>query len=150
MKQKCDDLVPFALVRGSQRSEGYHVLCVCMLSCVQLFVTPWTKNTGVGLPFPTPGDLPDLGIKPIPPASVAVAGGFFLTEPPGKPCHVLGLHYIHHFSCTDFPFMHRQNVGEALPPQSVVWGPEVILPGSLLEMWNLWLCPRLSEEAFTC
>ena len=102
MKQKCDDLVPFALVRGSQRFEGYHVLCVCVLSCVQLFVTPWTKNTGVGLPFPTPGDLLDLGIKPIPPASVAVAGGFFLTEPPGKPCHVLGLHYIHYFSCTDF------------------------------------------------
>jgi len=34
------------------------------------------------LPFPTPGDLPDPGIKP---ASVASAGGFFTTAPPGKP-----------------------------------------------------------------
>ena len=35
-----------------------------------------------GLPFPSPGDLPDLGIKPM---SLALAGGFFTTEPPGKP-----------------------------------------------------------------
>ena len=33
------------------------------------------------LPFPSPGDLPDPGIEP---ASPAVAGGFFTTEPPGK------------------------------------------------------------------
>ena len=31
--------------------------------------------------FPPPGDLPDPGIKP---ASPALAGGFFTTEPPGK------------------------------------------------------------------
>ena len=35
-----------------------------------------------GLPFPPPGDLPDPGIKPV---SSALAGGFFPTEPPGKP-----------------------------------------------------------------
>ena len=35
-----------------------------------------------GLPFPSPGDLPDPGIKPVSPA---LAGGFFTTEPPGKP-----------------------------------------------------------------
>ena len=33
------------------------------------------------LPFPSPGDLPNPGIKP---ASPALAGGFFTTEPPGK------------------------------------------------------------------
>ena len=43
------------------------------------------KNTGVGLPFPTPGHLPDPGIKPESLASPAVAGGFFTTETPGKP-----------------------------------------------------------------
>ena len=50
------------------------------LSVVQLFVTPWTvddqapPSMGVsrqeywsGLPFPSPGDLPDPGIKPGPP-----------------------------------------------------------------------------------
>ena len=34
-----------------------------------------------GLPFPTPGDLPDPVIEP---ASPALAGGFLTTEPPGK------------------------------------------------------------------
>ena len=36
------------------------------------------RNTG--LPFPSPGDLPNPGIKPISPA---LAGGFFTSEPPG-------------------------------------------------------------------
>ena len=35
-----------------------------------------------GLQFPSPGDLPDPGIKPMSPA---LARGFFITEPPGKP-----------------------------------------------------------------
>ena len=35
-----------------------------------------------GLPFPFPMGLPDPGIKP---ASPALAGGLFTTEPPGKP-----------------------------------------------------------------
>ena len=34
-----------------------------------------------GLPFPSPGDLPDPGIKP---TSPALAGKFFTTEPPGQ------------------------------------------------------------------
>ena len=34
------------------------------------------------LPFPSPGDLPDPEIKL---AYPALAGGFFTTEPPGKP-----------------------------------------------------------------
>ena len=33
-----------------------------------------------GLPFPFPGDLPDPELKP---ASPALAGGLFTTEPPG-------------------------------------------------------------------
>ena len=36
------------------------------------------------LPFPTPGDLPDPGIKPASLVRPALAGGFFTTEPPGK------------------------------------------------------------------
>ena len=70
-------------------------LCVCVLSHVQLFVTAWTvahqpslsmgfsrQEYWSGLPFPPPGDLPDPGIKP---ASPALAGAFFTTEPPGRP-----------------------------------------------------------------
>ena len=39
-----------------------------------------------GLPFPTLGELPDPGTKPASLASLALAGGFFTTVPPGKPC----------------------------------------------------------------
>ena len=35
-----------------------------------------------GFPFPSPGDLLYPGIEP---ESPALAGGFFTTEPPGKP-----------------------------------------------------------------
>ena len=42
-----------------------------------------------GLPFPTPGDLPDPGIEPKSLASSALAGGFFTTAPPGKPADML-------------------------------------------------------------
>ena len=42
---------------------------------------PREENWG-GLAFPSQGDLPDSGIEP---TSLALAGGFFTTEPPGKP-----------------------------------------------------------------
>ena len=35
-----------------------------------------------GLPFPSPGDIPNPGIKP---TSLALAVGLFTAEPPGKP-----------------------------------------------------------------
>ena len=35
-----------------------------------------------GFPFPPPGDLPNPGIEP---SSSELAGGFYATEPPGKP-----------------------------------------------------------------
>ena len=37
-----------------------------------------------GLPFHSPGDLPDPRIEPASLASPALTGGFFTTEPPGK------------------------------------------------------------------
>ena len=37
-----------------------------------------------GLPFPSPGDLPDPGIEPNSLVSPALARGFSTTEPPGK------------------------------------------------------------------
>ena len=64
------------------------------MSCVQLFATPGTvarqaplsmgfsgQEYWSGLPFPSPGDLPDSGIKP---ASRALADVFFTTETAGK------------------------------------------------------------------
>ena len=41
-----------------------------------------------GLPFSSSGDLSDLGIKP----AFALAGGFFTTEPLGKP--LLNIYYL--------------------------------------------------------
>ena len=65
------------------------------LSRVWLFATPWaiadqappsmefsSQEYCSGLPFPSPGDLPDLGIEPWSPALQADA---LLSEPPGKP-----------------------------------------------------------------
>ena len=59
-----------------------------------LFETPWTvthqallsmgfsrQEYWMGLPFPTPGDLPKPGIKPGSLMSPALAGGFFTTSP---------------------------------------------------------------------
>ena len=39
-----------------------------------------------GFPFPSPGDIPRPAIKPEAPA---LAGGFFTTEPPGKPSQLM-------------------------------------------------------------
>ena len=81
---------------GGQRHQAASVvaLCLfgcnaCMLSClsrVQLFATPWTvacqaspsmgfsrQEYWSGLPFPSPGDLPHLGIEPRSPALQADA-----------------------------------------------------------------------------
>ena len=85
-----------------QTSTKIEAICmqVCVLSHVQLFVTPWfllvahlvplsvelsKQECWSGLPFPAPGDLPDQGITPLSPVAAALAGGFFTTEPPGKP-----------------------------------------------------------------
>ena len=69
-----------------------------MLSHVQLFGNPRTiacqaplsmgfprQEYWNGLPCPPPGDLPDPGIEPTSFTSPALAGGFFITMPPGKP-----------------------------------------------------------------
>ena len=74
----------------------YMYICVCVLShfgYVWLFATLWTVvpqaplSTGFsrqeywsGVPFPPPGDLPDLGIKSASLKSPALAGGFFTSS----------------------------------------------------------------------
>ena len=94
------------LGRTSGDDEGQGSLaccspCACVLSSfsrVRLFVTPWTVGCQAplsmgfsrqeywgGLPFPSPGDLPDPGIEPASLTSPALVGGFFTSESPGKP-----------------------------------------------------------------
>ena len=68
---------------------------VKLLSHVQLFATPWTvayqaplfigfsrQEYWSAVPLPSPGDLPDPGIKP---GSPALQTGTLPSEPPGKP-----------------------------------------------------------------
>ena len=70
----------------------------CVLNGVRLFVTPWTVARQVplsvefsrqefwsGLPFPTPGHIPDPGIELMSLAHTSLRGGFFTTVPHGKP-----------------------------------------------------------------
>ena len=78
-------------------SNIYSSKCACMLSLVQLFVTPWTVASQAplsmeflkqeywsGLPFPTPGDLPNQEIEPASPASPALGGSSLALGLPEK------------------------------------------------------------------
>ena len=69
------------------------------LSHVRLFATPWTvtyqalpsmgfsrQEYWSGLPFPSPGDLPDPGIEP---RSAALQADTLTSEPPGKKASIL-------------------------------------------------------------
>ena len=85
---------------GGPDTLGLEVGVCCVLSrfhSVQLFVTQWTvvcqapMSMGFSrqeywseLPCHPPGDLPDPGIEPASPVSLALAGEFFTTVPPGK------------------------------------------------------------------
>ena len=88
-------------IKGPICIKGHAVLilgsvlcCAYSLSCIQLFVTPWTvahqaplsmgfsrQEYWSGLPCPPPGDLPNSGIET---RSPALQGDFLLSEPPGK------------------------------------------------------------------
>ena len=114
-------LLPFSLggkchKNSSQSWNVYcgHARCMHSPACVhaqslsrgRLFVTPWTiayqaplptefprQEYWSGLPFPSPGDLPNPGIEP---SSPALSGGFFTTEPSGKPHVYMWIHICTH------------------------------------------------------
>jgi len=76
-------------------------VCVCVHSIAQSCLTPcdpmncsppsssvpgiFQAGILVRIPFPTPGDIPQPGIEATSLESPALAGGFYTTEPPGKP-----------------------------------------------------------------
>ena len=81
---------------------------VKLLSCVRLFATPWTvayqappsvefsrQEYWSGLPFPSPGDLPDPGIEP---GSPSLQADTLTSEPPEKPIYTYT--YIHTYTHT--------------------------------------------------
>ena len=83
------------IIRLSSKSFlNINIIVVQSLSHVWFFVTLWTvacqaplsmeisrQEYWSGLPFPSPGDLPDPETEPM---ASALAGRFFTTEPPGK------------------------------------------------------------------
>ena len=73
----------------------YDMPCALVLSCVQLFVTPWTaacqaplslefcrQEHWSGLAFSTLRDFHDRGIESVSLMCPVLAGGFFTTAPP--------------------------------------------------------------------
>jgi len=67
-----------------------YTLCSRLLSCFQVFATPWTvaspaplsmgfsrKEYWSGLPWPPPGDIPDPGMELTSLESLALTGGLF-------------------------------------------------------------------------
>ena len=96
----------------------YKLKIISVLSVVRLFATPWTvayqappsmgfsrQEYWSGLPFPSPGDLPNPGIEPGPPAFQADT---LTSEPPGKPKE----HVVHTKTCVKkmwYTQIHTQN-----------------------------------------
>ena len=133
-----------------------------MLSCVQLFVTPWTvahqaslttefsrREHWSGLPFPTSGDLPDPGIKPVSLESPVLAVSFLTAEPPEKPyplqfssvaqscptlCDPMNRsmpgHPVHH-QLPEFIQTHVHPVSDAIQPSHPLSSPSPPAPQSL-------------------
>ena len=91
------------------------VVVVVFSGCLQLFSTPWTDSCQAplsigfprqeywnGLPFLSRRDLSNSGIESVSPA---LAGGFFTTEPSGKPTVVVSsIDYLICESCGVYPF----------------------------------------------
>ena len=144
----------------SSASSEYNQCVLSRFSHVQLFVTLRTiacqapLSVGLssqeywsGLPFSSPGDLPDPEIKPMSPASPALAGRFFTTETCGKPteynqiksvtqscptlcdpmnCSMPGLP-VHH-QLPGFTQTHIHQVSDAIQPSHPLSSPSPLAP----------------------
>ena len=77
---------------------SYEIVVVIVAKSYLTLATPWTvacqaplsmgfprQEYWRGLPFPSPGNLPNPGFEP---GFLALADGFFTTELPGKLCEV--------------------------------------------------------------
>ena len=110
--------------------------CV-MLSCVQLFATLWTvahqappsmgfsrQEYWSGLPFPSPGDLPNPGIEPRCPTLLADT---LTSEPPGKP------------SCSKWGLLSSCDARAAHCGGFSCWEAQVLgIRASLVVAWRAW------------
>ena len=89
---KLEPIIPSEVSQKEKHQYSMKVK-VKLLSRVRLFVTPWTvahqaslsmgfsrQEYWRGLPLPSPGDLPAPGIELASLASLALAGGIFITK----------------------------------------------------------------------
>ena len=106
-----------------------------------------------GLPFPSPGDHPNWGIKPM--SIPALVSGFFTTEPPGKPSISVSVPHFrgwmncwwvggcHPASCCLLPWLFRTYRGRASGDHGKqFWGHHVLwvhVPGGLWLAGRPWL-----------
>ena len=84
------------------------------------------------MPFPSPGDLPDLGIEI---ASAALAGGIFTTEPPGKSSFLLLLNYKSGFLDSSVGEESAYNAGD---PGSIPGSGRSAGEGTGYPLWYSW------------
>ena len=82
-----------------------------------------------GLPFPSPGDLPNPGTEPASPVSPAWAGRFFTTEQPGK------LQRAHHRNLVS---IHNYTVDLLYPLCPPLNPPSPLVTATLLSMCLFW------------
>ena len=90
----------FHTIKFTYLNVAFSILFVCAqwLSCFPVFATLWTiafqtslsmafsrQEYWNGLPFPSPGDIPNLGNEPTSPLFPVLAGVVFTSQPPGKP-----------------------------------------------------------------
>ena len=135
---------------------------MCVLSCfgrVWLFVTLWTdafqaplsigfsrQECWSGLPCPSPGDLPDPGIKPISHVSPASAAGSLPPVPLGKPICI----YMYISSLLDLPPVSPPH--PSWPPRSTEMSSLHYPAGShepLLKLWwwtAVWTLRRMCSK----
>ena len=118
-----------------------------LLSHFWLFTTPWTVSRQAplsigfsrqeywsGLPFLSPGYLPDPGIEPESLASSALAGRFFTTAPPGKP-----------------QYIHRHMYGNVHHPVVSTWVKLETFSTSISVEWGRWtICGTPTLENRVC
>ena len=121
------------------------------LSCVQLFVTPWTAAHQASLsevsrqehwsklPFPSSEDLPDPGIKPKSLVSPVLEVDSLPLGHLGSPSVQEG-HRVFEISWTDdssgLQAMESQELDMAIKPQPPPVGPVVLSSSCALEFWR--------------
>ena len=99
-----------------------------------------------GLPFPPLGDILDPGIQPV---SLALAGGCFSTEPPGRPMLMLVPFYLYRFTLSPLSWFQKlpwiPSLGEVpvLTPQHPVYN-----SNSARHQNGLWMCLSMPLAKF--